>query len=242
METAGACRSTEPPVLKQDSKASEREDGGGDPEPAAAPGGASEPSASLQQPPTECRSSARRRFIRTNLWFSESEDHGVETPECGDSVSTGVGPGRVGNARRNRYRKSSSAGSPVRTEPCTDTPGQKGQAEQKQERVAASAAGKDEHGHAEEEEDDEEEEAGMKAVSTSPSGRFLKFDVELGRGSFKTVYKGLDTETWVEVAWCELQVRLRWEKKKPKKQNSISESGLLRHVTRIKQKTKRGKL
>ncbi|TMS16806.1 Serine/threonine-protein kinase WNK2 [Larimichthys crocea] len=47
----------------------------------------------------------------------------------------------------------------------------------------------------------------MKAVSTSPGGRFLKFDIELGRGSFKTVYKGLDTETWVEVAWCELQDR-----------------------------------
>ena len=47
----------------------------------------------------------------------------------------------------------------------------------------------------------------MKAVSTSPGGRFLKFDIELGRGAFKTVYKGLDTETWVEVAWCELQVR-----------------------------------
>uniref|UniRef100_A0A8C4Y9Y9 non-specific serine/threonine protein kinase n=1 Tax=Gopherus evgoodei TaxID=1825980 RepID=A0A8C4Y9Y9_9SAUR len=52
-----------------------------------------------------------------------------------------------------------------------------------------------------------EEEADMKAVSTSPDGRFLKFDIELGRGSFKTVYKGLDTETWVEVAWCELQDR-----------------------------------
>ena len=52
-----------------------------------------------------------------------------------------------------------------------------------------------------------EEEAEMKAVATSPGGRFLKFDIELGRGAFKTVYKGLDTETWVEVAWCELQVR-----------------------------------
>ncbi|XP_074986453.1 serine/threonine-protein kinase WNK2 isoform X19 [Caretta caretta] len=57
------------------------------------------------------------------------------------------------------------------------------------------------------EEPEEEEEADMKAVSTSPDGRFLKFDIELGRGSFKTVYKGLDTETWVEVAWCELQDR-----------------------------------
>nr|XP_033782143.1 serine/threonine-protein kinase WNK2 isoform X15 [Geotrypetes seraphini] len=57
------------------------------------------------------------------------------------------------------------------------------------------------------EEEENEEEADMKAVSTSPDGRFLKFDIELGRGSFKTVYKGLDTETWVEVAWCELQDR-----------------------------------
>ncbi|XP_054833463.1 serine/threonine-protein kinase WNK2 [Eublepharis macularius] len=58
-----------------------------------------------------------------------------------------------------------------------------------------------------EEPEEEEEEDDMKAVATSPDGRFLKFDIELGRGSFKTVYKGLDTETWVEVAWCELQDR-----------------------------------
>ncbi|XP_033927784.1 serine/threonine-protein kinase WNK3 [Melopsittacus undulatus] len=47
----------------------------------------------------------------------------------------------------------------------------------------------------------------MKAVATSPGGRFLKFDIELGRGAFKTVFKGFDTDTWVEVAWCELQDR-----------------------------------
>jgi len=50
------------------------------------------------------------------------------------------------------------------------------------------------------------DEAEEKAVSQSADGRFLKFDIELGRGSFKTVYKGLDTETGVAVAWCELQV------------------------------------
>uniref|UniRef100_A0A670YC11 non-specific serine/threonine protein kinase n=1 Tax=Pseudonaja textilis TaxID=8673 RepID=A0A670YC11_PSETE len=54
-------------------------------------------------------------------------------------------------------------------------------------------------------EDIEEQET--KAVAFSPDGRFLKFDIEIGRGSFKTVYKGLDTETTVEVAWCELQDR-----------------------------------
>lgn len=42
-------------------------------------------------------------------------------------------------------------------------------------------------------------------VDASPTGRFLKFNVEIGRGSFKTVFRGLDTETGVYVAWCELQ-------------------------------------
>lgn len=53
---------------------------------------------------------------------------------------------------------------------------------------------------------DDIEELETKAVGMSNDGRFLKFDIEIGRGSFKTVYKGLDTETTVEVAWCELQV------------------------------------
>ncbi|XP_050602963.1 serine/threonine-protein kinase WNK1 isoform X18 [Macaca thibetana thibetana] len=54
---------------------------------------------------------------------------------------------------------------------------------------------------------DDIEELETKAVGMSNDGRFLKFDIEIGRGSFKTVYKGLDTETTVEVAWCELQDR-----------------------------------
>jgi len=51
--------------------------------------------------------------------------------------------------------------------------------------------------------DEEEEE---KQIDVSPNQRFLKFDKNIGRGSFKTVFKGLDTETGVHVAWCELQV------------------------------------
>lgn len=51
----------------------------------------------------------------------------------------------------------------------------------------------------------EEEEEETQAVASSPDGRFLKFSSEIGRGSFKNVYKGLDTETTLEVAWCELQ-------------------------------------
>ncbi|MFT7797640.1 serine/threonine-protein kinase WNK4-like [Arapaima gigas] len=56
-------------------------------------------------------------------------------------------------------------------------------------------------------EQEEKDEMETQAVATSPDGRYLKFNVEIGRGSFKTVYKGLDTETTVEVAWCELQTR-----------------------------------
>ncbi|XP_063164628.1 serine/threonine-protein kinase WNK1 [Candoia aspera] len=70
--------------------------------------------------------------------------------------------------------------------------------------VAASARDQQE-GRSKQQEDIEELET--KAVAVSPDGRFLKFDIEIGRGSFKTVYKGLDTETTVEVAWCELQDR-----------------------------------
>ena len=49
----------------------------------------------------------------------------------------------------------------------------------------------------------EEDELGRSDLA---EGRFLKFDVTIGRGSFKAVFKGLDTETGVHVAWCELQV------------------------------------
>ena len=56
-----------------------------------------------------------------------------------------------------------------------------------------------------EEKKKEEEEEESKAIDNSPDGRYLKFDEEVGHGSFKTVYKGLDTDTGVAVAWCELQ-------------------------------------
>uniref|UniRef100_A0A7N4PZW3 non-specific serine/threonine protein kinase n=1 Tax=Sarcophilus harrisii TaxID=9305 RepID=A0A7N4PZW3_SARHA len=77
--------------------------------------------------------------------------------------------------------------------------------------AAAAAAASGSAGAREQEErsqqQDDNEELETKAVGMSNDGRFLKFDIEIGRGSFKTVYKGLDTETTVEVAWCELQDR-----------------------------------
>lgn len=66
------------------------------------------------------------------------------------------------------------------------------------------------NGHEKEDESDETQAAEdneEQAVATSPDERFLKFEEEIGRGSFKTVYRGLDTQTGVSVAWCELQVK-----------------------------------
>ncbi|KAG8191381.1 hypothetical protein JTE90_006125 [Oedothorax gibbosus] len=68
------------------------------------------------------------------------------------------------------------------------------------------------------------DDSAEKAQATSPNGQFLKFDEEVGRGSFKTVYKGLDTLTGVAVAWCELQERLN----KQERQRFREEAELLK--------------
>ncbi|XP_068950455.1 serine/threonine-protein kinase WNK1 isoform X2 [Petaurus breviceps papuanus] len=73
------------------------------------------------------------------------------------------------------------------------------------EEPAAAGSAREQEERSQQQDDNEELET--KAVGISNDGRFLKFDIEIGRGSFKTVYKGLDTETTVEVAWCELQDR-----------------------------------
>uniref|UniRef100_A0A8C5DHV9 non-specific serine/threonine protein kinase n=1 Tax=Gouania willdenowi TaxID=441366 RepID=A0A8C5DHV9_GOUWI len=90
---------------------------------------------------------------------------------------------------------------------------------------SAKARAEAEQREAEKRVQDDIEEAETKAVGTSPDGRFLKFDIEIGRGSFKTVYKGLDTETTVEVAWCELQDR---KLSKTERQRFKEEAGMLK--------------
>ena len=50
---------------------------------------------------------------------------------------------------------------------------------------------------------------------SSPDGRFLKFAEEIGSGSFKKVFRGLDTETGVAVAWCELIVSFKLRHGRP---------------------------
>ncbi|XP_044029310.1 serine/threonine-protein kinase WNK2 isoform X4 [Siniperca chuatsi] len=175
--------------------------------------GASDPSA---YPSTDYQGLIRQRFIRRSLWVSDSEEQPVDTPECVNSspvlnidLRTIVDRSRtrVLQGTRLGLQETSSAESQVglkdtATESASadEEKGDRSETEPKAEVVPSDVTGKAGS-------DENEEEPGMKAVSTSPGGRFLKFDIELGRGSFKTVYKGLDTDTWVEVAWCELQER-----------------------------------
>lgn len=96
---------------------------------------------------------------------------------------------------------------------------------EEEEKGVAKARAEAEQREAEKKVQDDIEEVETKAVGTSPDGRFLKFDIEIGRGSFKTVYKGLDTETTVEVAWCELQDR---KLSKSERQRFKEEAGMLK--------------
>lgn len=174
--------------------------------------GASDPSAYLS---SDYRGMVRQRFIRRSLWFSDTEDQVLDTPECVNNSpvlsihlrtivdrtrSRVLGP-RVGLQESSSTESHVGQKDSVTESVSADEEKEESETDQKSDVASASEitgkAGSDEN----------EEEAGMKAVSTSPGGRFLKFDIELGRGSFKTVYKGLDTDTWVEVAWCELQER-----------------------------------
>uniref|UniRef100_A0A672GHZ2 Protein kinase domain-containing protein n=1 Tax=Salarias fasciatus TaxID=181472 RepID=A0A672GHZ2_SALFA len=173
--------------------------------------GASDPSA---YPSTDYRGLVRQRFVRRSLWVSDAEEQPVDPPELISSspvlnidLRTIVDRSRTRVLHGTRLQETSSTESQVglkdsATESASadEEKGDRGESEPRAEVGGADVTGKAGS-------DENEEEPGMKAVSTSPGGRFLKFDIELGRGSFKTVYKGLDTDTWVEVAWCELQER-----------------------------------
>ena len=45
-------------------------------------------------------------------------------------------------------------------------------------------------------------------ADVSPDNRFIRYASEVGRGSFKTVYKALDSSNGIKVAWSELNVFL----------------------------------
>ncbi|KAL1021510.1 hypothetical protein UPYG_G00014190 [Umbra pygmaea] len=170
--------------------------------------GGSDPSA---YPPSSYQRIVRQRFIRRSLWFSDSDEQAFEVPECDNrskilNINLRTIVDRTRGARSVAQEGSSTESQGGQKGSATES----ASADEEKERVGdkLNIVSSDNSKNAVRTASDEnEEEAEMKAVSTSPGGRFLKFDIEIGRGSFKTVYKGLDTETWVEVAWCELQDR-----------------------------------
>ncbi|XP_033943694.1 serine/threonine-protein kinase WNK2 isoform X3 [Pseudochaenichthys georgianus] len=168
--------------------------------------GVSDPSASSYQ------RNVHQRFIRRSLWFSDADEQTFEAPEC-DNRNKILNINLRTIVDRTRGTSGIQEGSSTESQGGhKDSATESASADEEKEKGGDSlnptcnggGGGKAAMKASSEE---NEEEAEMKAVSTSPGGRFLKFDIELGRGSFKTVYKGLDTETWVEVAWCELQDR-----------------------------------
>lgn len=142
-----------------------------------------------------------KRFFRKSVEICEEKDEvdvAPEAPHSAPHLELGSSDAVFVGAAQQQGAVALPRATPDHDPSCASS----GQEPGKEASAAAAEEGK-------KRERELEEEAEMKAVATSPGGRFLKFDIELGRGAFKTVYKGLDTETWVEVAWCELQVRLK---------------------------------
>ncbi|XP_064779589.1 serine/threonine-protein kinase WNK2-like isoform X2 [Oncorhynchus masou masou] len=167
--------------------------------------GGSDPSS---YPPSNYQLIVRQRFIRRSLWFSDSDEQAFEVPECDNSSKIlNINLRTIVDRTRRAWSGPQEGSSTESQGGQKDSATESASADEKEKagdtlNVASTDGSKNAIRTA-----SDEEEAEMKAVSTSPGGRFLKFDIELGRGSFKTVYKGLDTDTWVEVAWCELQDR-----------------------------------
>lgn len=167
--------------------------------------GGSDPSA---YPSSSHRRSVHHKFIRRSLWFSDTDEQVCcEAPESDGARNVlNINLRTIVDRTRGTSCGIQEGSSTESQAGLKDSATESGSADEEKDKGgdAANHAARATTKTASEE---TEEEAEMKAVSTSPGGRFLKFDIELGRGSFKTVYKGLDTETWVEVAWCELQVK-----------------------------------
>nr|XP_028574839.1 serine/threonine-protein kinase WNK2 isoform X16 [Podarcis muralis] len=202
-------------------------------DPAAVPRGGrpAAPAPFLRVPYAKDPKAAHQRFLRRSVVDSDQEEPTFEPPEpqqpqqkkiilfsktrriIAERVKAGqrpvveeAQPGEQPAEPAKAAAAPEALPSSAAAEAAAEEPKERSGKEDAEKKEAAESL-KEQSKSKKEEAEDEEEEADMKAVATSPDGRFLKFDIELGRGSFKTVYKGLDTETWVEVAWCELQDR-----------------------------------
>ncbi|XP_051777360.1 serine/threonine-protein kinase WNK2-like isoform X2 [Erpetoichthys calabaricus] len=161
-------------------------------------------------PPAGYQRVVRQRFVRRSLLFSDNEEITFEAPDyCDKSKALNIHLRSLVQRSYLRHEEGSSTESrPERKGSATESSASAEEELQQQQQPRALPGPRAHTATPSATEDnDEEDEAKMKAVATSPDGRFLKFDIELGRGSFKTVFKGLDTDSSVEVAWCELQDR-----------------------------------
>lgn len=66
-------------------------------------------------------------------------------------------------------------------------------------------------------------------MENDPTGRFIRYDEVLGRGSYKIVYKGFDTHEAMEVAWNKLQVDRIPDAQLYKLQSEVDLLGRLQH-------------
>ncbi|XP_058025945.1 serine/threonine-protein kinase WNK2 isoform X5 [Ahaetulla prasina] len=197
--------------------------GGGGVDPAAVPKGgrAAAPAPFPRVPYAKDPKTAHQRFLRRSVVDSDQEEPPFEPAESQQQQQQPKKILILSKTRRIIAERAKAGQRPVvvEEEPAGQVKGvaaerlsagdqaKEGGGKEDAGKKEVPESSKDQGKSKKEEAEEEEEEADMKAVATSPDGRFLKFDIELGRGSFKTVYKGLDTETWVEVAWCELQDR-----------------------------------
>ena len=72
-----------------------------------------------------------------------------------------------------------------------------------------------------EEEESGEEEEQHQFAETSPTGRFKRFDEELGRGAYKTVYRGVDHDTGTEIAWSVIDLGRLPKSERPRIKSEI---------------------
>lgn len=75
---------------------------------------------------------------------------------------------------------------------------------------------------------DNQEKEGI--LEISPDGRFIRYDVVVGRGAFKTVYKGFDQENGTEVAWYQISLLDNDDDLPKLTENLLTEAALMKSL------------
>ena len=72
-----------------------------------------------------------------------------------------------------------------------------------------------------------------KPVEESPTGRYIRFNERLGKGAFKTVYRGIDTIEMREVAWNTINISNIPKKEKKRIVDEVNLLNTLSHKNLI---------